>query len=69
MQSRENEDIEEAIQLCQESLEALPSLHPGRYFSFMWLQKAYSSRYRVQHNLADLSLAVKNFRLASRHPT
>ncbi|KAG2083846.1 CHAT domain-containing protein [Suillus cothurnatus] len=68
-ETQENEDIEEAIRLCQESLEALPSLHPDRYFSYGWLQEAYLSRYQVQHNLADLSLAVENFRLASRHPT
>ncbi|KAG1862744.1 CHAT domain-containing protein [Suillus subalutaceus] len=68
-QTRKNEDIEEAIGLCQESLEALPSLHPGRYFSYMRLKNAYVFRYRVQHNPADLSLAVENFRLASRHPT
>jgi hypothetical protein len=29
----------------------------------------YLSRYRVQHNFTDLSLAVENFRLALRHPT
>ncbi|KAG1747331.1 CHAT domain-containing protein [Suillus lakei] len=68
-QSRKNEDVEEAIRLCQESLEALPSLHPSRYFSYRWLQEAYLSRYRVQRKSADLSLAVENFRLASRHPT
>ncbi|KIK36645.1 hypothetical protein CY34DRAFT_811139 [Suillus luteus UH-Slu-Lm8-n1] len=67
--TRKNEDVEEAIDLCQESLEALSSLHPDRYFSHMWLQNAYLSRYRVQLNPADLSLAVENFRLASRHPT
>ncbi|KAG0702789.1 CHAT domain-containing protein [Suillus ampliporus] len=64
-----NEDVEEAIALCQESLVALPSLHPGRYFSYVWLREAYLSRYRVQHNPADLSFTVENFRLASRHPT
>ncbi|KAG1837231.1 CHAT domain-containing protein [Suillus subalutaceus] len=68
-QTRKNEDIEEAIRLCQESLEALPSLHPDRYFSYMRLKNAYVSRYQVQNNLVDLSLAVENFRLASRHPT
>ncbi|KIK40192.1 hypothetical protein CY34DRAFT_283651 [Suillus luteus UH-Slu-Lm8-n1] len=67
--TRKNEDVEEAINLCQKSLEALPSLHPDRYFSYMWLQEAYLSRYEVQLNPADLSLAVENFRLASRHPT
>ncbi|KAG1732991.1 CHAT domain-containing protein [Suillus occidentalis] len=67
--TRKNEDAEEAIDLCQQSLAALPSLHPSRYFSFMRLQEAYLSRYRVQLNPADLSLAVENFRLASRHRT
>ncbi|KIK33775.1 hypothetical protein CY34DRAFT_813374 [Suillus luteus UH-Slu-Lm8-n1] len=67
--TRKNEDAEEAIDLCQQSLEALPSLHPDRYFSYMWLQATYLSRYRVQLNPPDLSLAVENFRLASRHPT
>ncbi|KAG1844242.1 CHAT domain-containing protein [Suillus subluteus] len=68
-QTRKNEDIEEAIRLCQESLESLPSLHPSRYFSYMGLQKAYLARYRMQRKSADLSLAVENYRLASRHPT
>ncbi|KAG2124894.1 CHAT domain-containing protein [Suillus clintonianus] len=68
-QSRENEDIEEAVRLCQESLAALPSLHPDRCLSYSWLQQAYLSRYRVEHSPADLSLAVDNFRLSSRHPT
>ncbi|KAG2148773.1 CHAT domain-containing protein [Suillus clintonianus] len=68
-QTEKNEDIEDAIRLCQESLEALPSLHPDRSISHAWLQQAYLSRYQVQHNPADLSLAVENFRLASRHPT
>ncbi|KAG2139385.1 CHAT domain-containing protein [Suillus cothurnatus] len=68
-QTRKNEDIEEAIRLCQESLEALPSLHPDRYFSYGWLKNNYLSRYQVQHNLTDLSLAVDYSRLASRHPT
>ncbi|KAG1823404.1 uncharacterized protein BJ212DRAFT_1261843, partial [Suillus subaureus] len=67
--TRKNEVIEEAIRLCQEPLEDLPSLHPDRYFSYRWLQQAYLSRYRAQHNLADLSLAVESFRLPSRHPT
>ncbi|KAG2362854.1 hypothetical protein BDR07DRAFT_1406005 [Suillus spraguei] len=67
--TQKNEDVEEAIRLCQESLEALPSLHPHRYFSYMWLKNAYLSRYEVQRKSADLSLAVENFRLASRHPT
>ncbi|KAG2071401.1 hypothetical protein BDR04DRAFT_513731 [Suillus decipiens] len=69
MQTQKNEDIEEAIRLCQESLEALPSLLPHRYFSYLRLQEAYLSRYRVQRKSADLSLAVENFRLASSHPT
>ncbi|KAG1897262.1 CHAT domain-containing protein [Suillus fuscotomentosus] len=69
MLTRENEDVEEAIALCQESLAALSSLHPDRYFSYMCLQEAYLSRYRILHDPADLSLAVENFRLASRHST
>ncbi|KAG1827899.1 CHAT domain-containing protein [Suillus variegatus] len=68
-QAQKNEDVEEAIALCQESLAALSSLHPERYFSYRWLQEAYLSRYRILHDPADLSLAVENFRLASRHPT
>ncbi|KAG1749586.1 CHAT domain-containing protein [Suillus occidentalis] len=67
--TRKNDDVKEAINLCQEILETLPSLHPDRYFSYMWLQGAYLSRYEVQLNPADLSLAVENFRLASGHPT
>ncbi|KAG2094853.1 CHAT domain-containing protein [Suillus discolor] len=67
--TRRNEDVEEAIALCQESLAALSSLHPDRYCSYMWLQEAYLSRYRILHDPADLSLAVENFRLASRHST
>jgi tetratricopeptide (TPR) repeat protein len=67
--TRKNEDVEEAIDLCQKSLETLPSLHPDRYFSYRWLKEAYLSRYRVQLNPADLSLAVENFRLTSRYPT
>ncbi|KAG1729596.1 CHAT domain-containing protein [Suillus occidentalis] len=67
--TRKNEDVEEAIDLCQQSLEALPSLHPNRYFSYGWLERAYTSRYLMQHNPTDFSLAVENFRLASRHPT
>ncbi|KAG2342356.1 hypothetical protein BDR05DRAFT_990471 [Suillus weaverae] len=55
-----NEDIKESIQLCQESLMALPSLHPDRYFSYLRLQEAYLSRYRVQHDSADLSLAHRD---------
>ncbi|KAG2344840.1 TPR-like protein [Suillus weaverae] len=68
-QTQENEDVEEAITLCQESLAALSSLHPDRYFSYIWLQEAYLSRYRILHDPADLSLAIENFRLASRHAT
>ncbi|KAG1888228.1 CHAT domain-containing protein [Suillus subluteus] len=68
-QTRKNEDVEEAIGLCQHSLVALPSLHPDRYFSYTWLKEAYLSRYRILPNTVDLSLAVGNFRLASKHPT
>lgn len=68
-QTQRNGDVEEAIRLCQESLDTLSSLHLDRYFSYMVLQETYLSRYRVQYDLADLSLAVENFRLASRHPT
>ncbi|KAG1775510.1 CHAT domain-containing protein [Suillus placidus] len=67
--TQENQDIEEAIRLSQESLDALPSLHPDRCSSHSWLGTAYLSRYQVQHNPADLSLAVDHFRLASGHPT
>ncbi|KAG1763718.1 CHAT domain-containing protein [Suillus occidentalis] len=67
--TQKNEDIEEAIRLCQESLEVLPSLHPSRFSSYTWLHEAYLSRYRVRHKSADFSLAIENFRLASRHPT
>ncbi|KAG1873868.1 CHAT domain-containing protein [Suillus subluteus] len=69
MQTQENEDVEEAITLCQESLAALSSLHPNRHFSYKELTKAYLSRYQILHDPADLSLAIENFRLASRHPT
>ncbi|KAG1740410.1 CHAT domain-containing protein [Suillus paluster] len=68
-ETQNNEDIEEAISLCQESLADLPLLHPDRCTSYTWLQEAYLSRYEMQHNSTDLSLAVENFRLASRHPT
>ncbi|KAG1817989.1 CHAT domain-containing protein [Suillus subaureus] len=68
-QSQKNEEVEEAIQLSQELLEALPSLHPDRYFSYVWLMNAYLSCYRVQDKSVDLPLAVENFRLASQHPT
>ncbi|KAG1886016.1 hypothetical protein F4604DRAFT_1951437 [Suillus subluteus] len=68
-QTRTGEDIEEAINLCQESLASLPSLHPDIHLNYMRLQETYLSRYQVRHNHADLSLAMENFRLASRHPT
>ncbi|KAG1861058.1 hypothetical protein C8R48DRAFT_801690, partial [Suillus tomentosus] len=68
-QTQKNEDVEEDITLCQQSLSALSSLHPDRYFSYMMLQEAYLSRYRILHDPADLSLAVENFRLASGHAT
>ncbi|KAG1873812.1 hypothetical protein F4604DRAFT_1681024 [Suillus subluteus] len=68
-QTQEKEDVEEAITLCQESLTALSSLHPDRYFCYMGLQEAYLSRYQILHDHADLSLAMEDFRLASRHPT
>ncbi|KAG1778844.1 CHAT domain-containing protein [Suillus placidus] len=67
--TQKNEDVEEAINLCQEALAALPSLHPDRYFSYIWLQSAYLSCYQILHDPADLALAVENFRLASRYPT
>ncbi|KAG2338075.1 hypothetical protein BDR05DRAFT_1004497 [Suillus weaverae] len=57
-QTRENGDIEEAIQLCQEALASLPSLYPGRCRIHAWLQMAYLSRYHLQHNPIDLSLAT-----------
>ncbi|KAG2347159.1 hypothetical protein BDR05DRAFT_905863 [Suillus weaverae] len=68
-ETQKNEDVEEAILLCQESLAALPPLHPDRCSSYIWLQEAHLSRYRVQHNPTDLSLAMENFRLSSKHPT
>ncbi|KAG2089830.1 CHAT domain-containing protein [Suillus cothurnatus] len=68
-QTQKNEDVEEAITLCQESLAALSSLHPARCFSYMWLEKAYLSRYQTLHDPADLSLAIEHSRLASGHPT
>ncbi|KAG1718332.1 CHAT domain-containing protein [Suillus lakei] len=68
-QTSENEDIKEAIALCEESLAALPPLHPDRHYSYVRLREAYMSRYKIQHNHADLLLAMKNFRLASTHPT
>ncbi|KAG2134505.1 hypothetical protein DEU56DRAFT_409115 [Suillus clintonianus] len=64
-----NENVEVAIWLCQESLEAIPSLHPERYFGYMCVRDAYMSRYEIEHNPVDLSIAVENSRLASRHPT
>ncbi|KAG1895811.1 CHAT domain-containing protein [Suillus fuscotomentosus] len=69
METGENEDVEEAVTLCQESLATLSSLHPHRHFSYKRLQEAYLSRYRILHDPADLSLAMENFRLASRHST
>ncbi|KAG1785462.1 CHAT domain-containing protein [Suillus plorans] len=68
-ETQKTEDVEEAIALCQESLATLSSLHPDRCCSYMWLQKAYLSRYWILHDPADLSLAMENFRLASRHST
>ncbi|KAG1862351.1 CHAT domain-containing protein [Suillus tomentosus] len=68
-QTRIKKDIEEAIHLCQRSLNALPSLHPEKCLGYMQLQTAYLCRYQVLRNAADLSLAVDNFGLASRHPT
>ncbi|KAG1771900.1 CHAT domain-containing protein [Suillus placidus] len=67
--TQKNEDVEEAIDLCQKSLVALPSLHPGRCSSYAGLAKAYLSRYRIQHNPGDSSLAVDNVRLAAGHST
>ncbi|KAG1766621.1 CHAT domain-containing protein [Suillus placidus] len=67
--TQKNEDVEEVITLSQEPLAALPSLHLDRYFSYAFLMDAYLSRYEIQHNPVDLSLAVENSRLASRHPT
>ncbi|KAG0704890.1 CHAT domain-containing protein [Suillus ampliporus] len=69
MHTQKNEDIVEAICLCQQSLATFPSLHPDRYFSYVWLKDGYLRRYEVQHHPAHLSLAVENFRRASRHPT
>ncbi|KAG1843741.1 hypothetical protein C8R48DRAFT_464080 [Suillus tomentosus] len=40
-QTQDNEEVKEAITLCQESLAALSLLHPDRYFSYMRLQVAY----------------------------
>ncbi|KAG2066827.1 hypothetical protein BDR04DRAFT_45847 [Suillus decipiens] len=69
MHTQESKDVEEAIQLCQEALASLPSLHPDRCAIHAWLQRAYLSRHRILHDPADLSLAIENFRLSSRHPT
>ncbi|KAG2108795.1 CHAT domain-containing protein [Suillus cothurnatus] len=69
MHTQKNEDVEEAIQLCQEALVSLPSLHPDRSKSYAWLQRAYLSRYHIQHNPTDLSSAMEHFRLSSIHPT
>ncbi|KAG1897223.1 CHAT domain-containing protein [Suillus fuscotomentosus] len=69
METQKNEDIKEAITLCQQSLAALPPLHLDRYFSYLWLQEAYLARYQILRGPADLSLAIQNFRLASGHPT
>ncbi|KAG2038420.1 hypothetical protein BDR03DRAFT_305194 [Suillus americanus] len=68
-QNQKNEDIEEAIRLCEESLAALPPLHPDRHFSYWKLREAYMVRYRIQHDPTDLSFGVENFRMASNHPT
>ncbi|KAG1746151.1 CHAT domain-containing protein [Suillus lakei] len=69
MHNQKNKDVEEAIYLGKDSLAAVPLLHPERHYSYFHLRQAYMSRYSVQHNPADLSLAVENFRLASKHPT
>ncbi|KAG0691638.1 CHAT domain-containing protein [Suillus ampliporus] len=68
-ETQKNEDVEEAIDLCQQSLVAFPPLHPHRHFGYLWLREAYLSRYRIRRNPIDLSLAVENYRLISRHPT
>ncbi|KAG2108782.1 CHAT domain-containing protein [Suillus cothurnatus] len=65
--TQKNGDIEEAIQLCQEALASLPSLHPDRSVVYAWLQRAYLSRYCIQHNPTDLSSAMEHFRLSSTH--
>ncbi|KAG0703598.1 CHAT domain-containing protein [Suillus ampliporus] len=67
--TQKNEDVEEAIDLCQECLTVLPPLHPNRCLSYGRLQEAYLSRYRILRNPVDLSCAVENLRLASKHPT
>ncbi|KAG1720953.1 uncharacterized protein EDB91DRAFT_1340583 [Suillus paluster] len=63
------EDVEEAIGFCQEALAVFPPLHPDRNYSHFRIREAYMSRYRVHHKPVDLSLAVENFRLASKHLT
>ncbi|KAG0702288.1 hypothetical protein DFH29DRAFT_1069230 [Suillus ampliporus] len=68
-EARKNEDVEEAIDLCQQSLASLPPLHPDRHYAYFLIRQAYMARYRMQHQPADLSLAMENFRLASKHPT
>ncbi|KAG1827926.1 hypothetical protein EV424DRAFT_1597051 [Suillus variegatus] len=68
-QTQRNEDVKEAITLCQGSLAALSSLHPAMFFTYIRLQQAYLSRYQILHDPADLSLSIRNFKLASRHPT
>ncbi|KAG1873865.1 CHAT domain-containing protein, partial [Suillus subluteus] len=65
----ENEDVKEAITLCQESLVALSSFHPNRHFIYMELMKAYLYRYQILQDPDYLSLAIENVRLASKHPT
>ncbi|KAG2342986.1 hypothetical protein BDR05DRAFT_989973 [Suillus weaverae] len=60
--SHVREDLNEAINLYRESLRL-------KCFSHEFLKEAYLCRYRIQHNLIDLSLAVENFKLASRHAT
>ncbi|KAG1772942.1 hypothetical protein EV702DRAFT_1281242 [Suillus placidus] len=69
MQSWENEDVEEALNLCQDSMDALPLLHPDRHYSYYRIHEAYMCLYQVQHKHADLSCAIANIRLVSRHPT
>ncbi|KAG2067145.1 hypothetical protein BDR04DRAFT_952161, partial [Suillus decipiens] len=68
-ETRMEEDIKEAIGLFQQSLKVLPSLHPERCLGSMQLQAAYRCRYQILHNAPDLSFAVENFGLASRHST
>ncbi|KAG2337714.1 hypothetical protein BDR05DRAFT_941178 [Suillus weaverae] len=68
-QTWKDEDVEEAVNLCHESLSTLPSLHPDRCISYIRLNNAYLYRYQMQHDRADLLLAVENFRLASNHST